>query len=95
MNNLTATFERILEVLRKISKEQFLSYQRRQPKLSDLELISLNLTAEYLGIDSEHDLFRKLSKIISSKIERSVYNRRKRKLINHMDIIRLKLASLF
>jgi hypothetical protein len=95
MNNLTANYERILEVLRKISKEQLLSYQRRQPKLSDLELISLSLTAEYLGIDSENDLFRKLPDDILCKIERSVYNRRRRKLINHMDIIRLKLASYF
>lgn len=29
MNNLNANYERILEVLRKISKEQLLSYQRR------------------------------------------------------------------
>ena len=35
MNNLNANYERILEVLRKISKEQLLSYQRRQPKFSD------------------------------------------------------------
>jgi len=39
-----------LEVLQKISKEQLLAYQRRQPKLSDLELISLSLTAEFMGI---------------------------------------------
>ena len=38
MNNLNANYERILEVLRKISKEQLLTYQRRTPKLSDLEL---------------------------------------------------------
>jgi hypothetical protein len=45
MNNLNADYERILEVLRKISKEQLLIYQRRKPKMSDLELISLSLTA--------------------------------------------------
>jgi hypothetical protein len=48
MNNLNANYERKMEVLRKISKEQLLSYQRRQPKLSDLELISLSLTAEWV-----------------------------------------------
>ena len=32
---------------------------------------------------------------ISSKIERSVYNRRKRNLFEHMNVIRLKLASFF
>lgn len=95
MNNLNANYERILEVLRKISKDQLLAYQRRQPKLSDLELISLSLTAEFLGIDSENDLFRKLPKQISSKIDRSVYNRRRRRLADHLNTIRLKLASQF
>ncbi len=95
MNNLNANYERILEVLRKISKDQLLPYQRRKPKLSDLELISLSLTAEFMGIDSENDLFRKLPNDISHKIERSVYNKRRRKLVKHLDKIRLKLASHF
>lgn len=95
MNNLDANYKRILEVLKKISKEQLLSYQRRKPKMSDLELISLTLTAEFMGIDSENDLFRKLPQSISIKIERSVYNRRKRNLSIHMEDIRLKLASYF
>lgn len=95
MNNLIANYERILEVLRKISKEQLLVYQRRQPKLSDLELVGLSLTAEYMGIDSESDLFRKLPQSILSKIERSVYNRRRRSLVTHVDNIRSKLASHF
>ena len=67
MNNLNVNYERILEVLRKISKEQLLAYQRRQPKLIDLELISLSLTAEFMEIDSENDLFRKLPKKNSAK----------------------------
>ena len=95
MNNLNAIYERILEVLREISKEQLLHYQRRQPKMSDLELISLSLTAEYLGIDSENDLFRKLSLCMKAKIERTVYNRRRRRLSNHLNAIRLQLASFF
>ena len=33
MNNLNANYERILEVLQKISKEQLLTYQRRQPNV--------------------------------------------------------------
>lgn len=95
MNNLNANYERIFEVLQKLSKEQLLDYQRRRPKLSDLELICLSLTAEFMGIDSENDLFRKLPEIIASKIERSVYNRRRRKLVGYMDGIRLRLASDF
>jgi hypothetical protein len=95
MNNLSANYERILEVLQKISKEQLLAYQRRRPKMSDLALVSLSLTAEFMGMDSENDLFRKLPTIISSKIERSVYNRRRRRLADHIDDIRLKPASYF
>lgn len=95
MNNLSANYERILEVLRGISKDQLLPYQRRIPKMSDLELISLSLTAEYMGIDSENNLFRILPQSISSKIERSVYNRRRRRLANSINMIRLNLANHF
>ncbi len=84
-----------MEALQKISKEQLLDYQKRRPRLSDLELICLSLTAEFMGIDSENDLFRKLPVIIASKIDRSVYNRRRRKLVGYMDDIRLRLASHF
>jgi hypothetical protein len=55
----------------------------------------LSLTAEFMGIDSENDLFRKLPKNILAKIERSVYNKRRRKLANDLNSIRLKLASAF
>ena len=95
MNNLKANYERILEVLRKISKDQLLPYQRRKPKLSDLELASLSLTSEFMGIDSENDLFRRLPESISVKIERSVYNRRRRRLADALNTIRLKLAAHF
>ncbi len=95
MNNLIENYERILEVLRKISKENLLPYQRRRPKMSDLELIALTITAEYMSFDSENDFFRKLPECILNKIERSVYNRRRRRLANHINNIRLKLASFF
>jgi hypothetical protein len=95
MNNLSANYERILKVLKEISKENLLTYQRRRPKMNDLELVSLSLTAEYMGIDSENNLFRHLPETILSKIERSVYNRRRRKLAPHIDTIRLNLAERF
>ncbi|QIY84042.1 IS982 family transposase [Chryseobacterium sp. NEB161] len=95
MNNLSANYERILEVLRKISNENLLSYQRRVPKMKDLELISLALTAEYMRIDSENHLFRQLPKTIKCKIERSVYNRRKRRLSNKINDLRMKIAESF
>lgn len=95
MNNLTANYERILEVLRKISKDNLLSYQRRVPKLKNLELISLALAAEFMSIDSENHLFRQIPKTIKCKIERSVYNRRKRRLANNINDLRVKLSRSF
>ena len=47
-----------------------------------LEVVSLDLTTEYLSIDSECQLFRKIPESIKSKIERSVFNHRRRKIIN-------------
>ena len=53
MNDLRANYNKILEVLQIITdKESFLT-QIRKPKLKDIELIAINLTAEYLSIDSE------------------------------------------
>ncbi|MET3732968.1 hypothetical protein ABID46_002560 [Moheibacter stercoris] len=63
--------------------------------MKDLELISLALTAEFMGIDSENHLFRNLPTSLKTKIERSVYNRRKRKLAFEINEIRLKLAQQF
>lgn len=95
MNNLLANYERILEVLREISTERQLRIQRRRPSMSDLELICLSLTAEYMGIDSENNLFRQLPDYFVGKIERTVYNRRKRRLMPYQNTIRLKLAESF
>ena len=69
--------------------------QIRLPKLSDMKLVGVNLTAEYMGIDSEYQLFRILPRTISSKIERSVYNRRKRKLFAYIEQVRQKFSERF
>lgn len=95
MHNFLSNFDKIYQVLKHLSSEDLLSYQRRKPKLSDLALVSINLTSEYLGIDSECDLFRKLPSELSNKIERSVYNRRKRRLFPYIENIRIKLSNAF
>ena len=38
-----------------------------------------------LGIDSERYLFTLLPKLLKDKIERTVYNRRRRKLVGNRD----------
>ncbi|AJW64949.1 Transposase DDE domain protein [Elizabethkingia miricola] len=48
-----------------------------------------------MGIDSENHLFRHIPNTIKYKIERSVYNRRKRRLASKINEIRMKLARSF
>lgn len=63
----------------------------KNPKFSDIKIISLSLAAEFMSIDSENRLFELLkdSAFFKSQnlIERSVYNRRKRKLTNYYKIV--------
>lgn len=95
MHNFQANYDKILEVLNHLDIQENYFTQIRKPKLSDKELIAINLTSEYMGIDSECQLFRCLPGCMSSKIERSVYNRRKRNLFNFQELIRQKLTHLF
>ena len=56
--------------------------------MSDLELVALNITAEYMSINSELQLFRWISGTdLNGKIERSVYIKRKRKLFPYIEEI--------
>jgi hypothetical protein len=81
-----------LITINNIEKQESFLPQIRKPKLKDKEVVSLVLVAEYLGLDSEYELFRKLPSSLSSLIERSVYNRRKRKLFPFIERIREKIS---
>lgn len=95
MHNFRVNYDKILEVLKGLGfqSESFL-HQIRKPKLSDLGVIALTFTAEYMSIDSEHQLFRILPSRFHLVIERSVYNRRKRKLFFQIELVRKKLAEI-
>ena len=95
MNNFESNYGKILEILKLITKKESFLTQIREPKLKDIELIAMNLTSKYMSIDSECQLFRILPEVLSSKIERSVYNKRKRKLFTAMEFIREKLSDKF
>ena len=70
--------------------------QVRQPKLSNIELVVLNITVEYMSYNSELQLFRIIKDTeLESKIERSVYNKRRRKLTNYTENIRQSLSQKF
>lgn len=96
MNNLIQSYKIILEELTKTCKHIETSKQIRVPKMSDLELVALNITAEYMSINSELQLFRCISGTdLEGQIERSVYNRRKRKLFSYIEKIRETLSRKF
>lgn len=93
MNNLEASYNKILKTIKSVEKKESYSYQIRKPKMKDIELVSLILTAEYLGIDREYELFRRLPVSLSMLIERSVYNKRKRRLFFFTESIRNKMSK--
>jgi len=96
MSNLEASYKLIFKELSKISDTENFYFKPIKPKLSDLELISLIVLAEFKSIDSEHQLFREIKGWeIETKIERSLYNRRKRKLFPYIEKIRKKMAEKF
>lgn len=92
MNNLEASYNKILITIKNLENQESFFPQIRKPKLQDRELVALVLVAEYLGIDSEYELFRKIPETLSSLIERSVYNRRKRRLFPFIERIREKIS---
>lgn len=96
MSNLEASYKLIFKELSKISDSENFYFKPIKPNLSDLELISLTILAEFKSIDSEHHLFREIKGWeIETKIERSVYNRRKRKLFPYIEKLRIKMAEKF
>ena len=84
-----------MEVLDKLEVKSNFLPQIRVSRLSDKELVCINLTSEYMGIDSERDLFRRLPDCLSTRIERSVYNRRRRKLFAFIEQIRQTASDAF
>ena len=57
MNNLIENYEIILKHLRITCSDIPSFYQKRIPKLSNLELVTVNITAEHMSINTELQLF--------------------------------------
>lgn len=67
-----------------------------KPKMADIEVVALSLTAEFMSIDTENDLFRQVTNVdIPNLIERSQFNKRRRKLFGFSEAVSLVLASRF
>ncbi|GAB1858763.1 IS982 family transposase [Flavobacteriaceae bacterium MHTCC 0001] len=95
MHNFKSNYDKIIEVLDLMDTKSNFLHQIRSPKLSDKEVVAIALTSEYMSIDSERQLFRILPPSLSFKIERSVYNRRRRKLFAFIEQIRQSLSEQF
>ena len=97
MSNIIKNYLRVLEVISSLNCElEFKSDVGRKQKMSDLEVVALSLTAEFMSIDSENSLFKQInSNEIPNLIERSQFNKRRRKLFFFSEKVRTKLASHF
>jgi len=104
MHNIKSNFDKIYQTIKPIGSELFdnegnLPKPGSKPQFTDLQVISLALTAEYMSLDSENWLFNKIktdyARDFPNLIERSRYNRRKRQLFPVLEKIRQKLAVSF
>ena len=97
MSNIVKNYFKILEVIRSLNcGSELKSSVGRKDKMSDIEIVALSLTAEFMSIDSENSLFKQINQQeISNLLERSQFNKRRRKLFLFSEEIRTKLASRF
>jgi len=97
MTNIVKNYFRILKVISSLNFEPELkSGIGRKNKMSDIEVVALSLSAEFMSIDSEISLFKQINqREIPNLIERSQFNKRRRKLFLFSEKVRTKLASFF
>ena len=71
MSNIVKNYFKVLEVISSLNCElEYKSGVGRKQKMSDLEIVALSLTAEFMSIDSENSLFKVInSEQISNLIE--------------------------
>ncbi|MVX35693.1 IS982 family transposase [Myroides sp. LoEW2-1] len=97
MSNIRNNYLKILDVINSLQLDfNACIVAGRKPKMTDIEVIALSLTAEYMSIDSENSLFKQLNKQeIPNLLERSQFNKRRRKLFLLLEEVRIKLVSRF
>lgn len=97
MSIIVKNYQKVLEVINtlKLPINQYIKAGRKV-KMSDIEIVALSLTAEYMSIDSENSLFKQLeSSPVMNLIERSQYNKRRRKLFDFSELIREQMYKRF
>jgi hypothetical protein len=81
MSNIVKNYFRVLKVISSLGCQlEYKSGVGRKEKMSDLEIVAMSLTAEFMSIDSENSLFKQITKAeIPNLIERSQFNKRRKK----------------
>ena len=97
MSNIVKNYSRVLEVISSLGcKLEYKSGVGRKEKISDLEVVAMSLTAEFMSIDNENSLFKQTTKAeILNLIERSQFNKRRKKMFLFSEQIRTNLTSDF
>jgi len=61
---LRHTYLKVLEVINSLNiSSYYRSHVGRKPKMADVEVLAFSLTAEFMSIDSENDLFRQIRNV--------------------------------
>jgi penicillin-binding protein-related factor A (putative recombinase) len=102
MHNLKTNFDKIFSITKLFFADcidemgNFKAYPKK-PKMSDCEIIALALTGESIGIDSENYFWKKLKTDYSAHfpnlIERSRFNRRRKRLYSYIQKLNLTIAN--
>lgn len=104
MHDIKSNFDKIFQTIKSFDLIDFdesgnVTKPGRTPLFSDIEVLSLIITAEYMSLDSENWLFKKINADYKDDfphlIDRSRYNRRKRPLFPFLEKIRQNLAHRF
>ena len=104
MHNIKRNYDKFLETIKPFTDNIFNCYGNLnrpgpKPKMADIQIIALTLTSEYLSIDSESLLFKKIASChkndFPNLIERSQFNKRKKALFAIMEQIRQQVANKF
>jgi hypothetical protein len=103
MHNLKTNFDKIFNIVKSffndsLNADDNFSFYPRKPKMSDCEIIALSIVGECIGIDSENYLFGKLKADhfhdFPNLIDRSNFNRRRRRLGEYLFSLNKQVADL-
>jgi hypothetical protein len=105
MHNIKTNFDKFFNITKSFLSTFNYKYTNniqfypKKPKMSDFEIIALSLCAEALSIDSENLFWKKMLTEFSldfpSLIDRSNYNKRRRRLQPFIQILNEKIALNF